>query len=215
MRAQQLAFLQKQIDPAIFQEVARLAPVAEGLETRARLPLATLTPAALRQLSPSQYQQFSENLKFIIESDQRIELFEYTLQKMVMRQLDPNFMPPRKQAVQFYVLKPLIPDCAVLLSALAYAGEAEPDEIERAFREGAQQLGLGELPLIDAAACGLDKVDAALNRLNQGAPQIKKLVLSACAATVAADGVVQENEAELLRAVADTLDCPIPPFLNI
>ncbi|MDB6109895.1 MAG: htpX 1 [Pedosphaera sp.] len=215
MRAQQLVLLQKQIDPAIYQEVTRLAPVTEGLETRARLPLATLTPGALRRLSPSQYQQFSENLKFIIESDQQIELFEYTLQKMVLRQLDPNFTPPRKQVVQFYVLKPLITDCAVLLSALAYAGHVERGEIEKAFREGARQLSLGGLPLMDAAACGLDKVDAALNRLNQGAPQIKKLVLSACAATVAADGVVQENEAELLRAVADTLDCPIPPFLSI
>ena len=28
-----------------------------------------------------------------------------------------------------------------------------------------------------------------------------------------ADGVIQEMEAELLRAIADTLDCPIPPFI--
>jgi tellurite resistance protein len=45
-------------------------------------------------------------------------------------------------------------------------------------------------------------------------PQIKKNVLSACAQTVAADGVIQQREAELLRAVADALDCPIPPFLT-
>jgi uncharacterized tellurite resistance protein B-like protein len=30
---------------------------------------------------------------------------------------------------------------------------------------------------------------------------------------VAADGVIQELEAELLRAIADTLDCPIPPII--
>jgi Zn-dependent protease with chaperone function len=215
MRTQQLTRLQTQVDPAIYQETARLAPTTADLESRARLPLAALTLTALRRLSPSQYQQFSDNLKFIIESDQQIELFEYTLQKMVLRQLDPNFTPPRKQIVQFYVIKPLIPDCAMLLSALAYAGQVEPGAIERAFREGAQQLNLAELPLLDSAACSLNKIDAALNRLNQGAPQIKKLVLSACAATVAADGVIKENEAELLRAVADTLDCPIPPFLNI
>jgi uncharacterized tellurite resistance protein B-like protein len=56
-------------------------------------------------------------------------------------------------------------------------------------------------------------VDAALNRLCQAVPQIKKNVLNACAQTVAADGVIQEMEAELLRAIADTLDCPIPPFI--
>jgi len=26
--------------------------------------------------------------------------------------------------------------------------------------------------------------------------------------------VIQESEAELLRAIADTLDCPMPPFLQ-
>jgi len=57
-------------------------------------------------------------------------------------------------------------------------------------------------------------VDNALNRLNQAVPQIKKAVLNACAQVVAADGVIQEMEAELLRAIADALDCPMPPFLQ-
>ena len=56
-------------------------------------------------------------------------------------------------------------------------------------------------------------MDDALNRLCQAVPQIKKNVLNACAQTVAADGVIQEMEAELLRAIADTLDCPLPPFI--
>jgi uncharacterized tellurite resistance protein B-like protein len=30
---------------------------------------------------------------------------------------------------------------------------------------------------------------------------------------VGADGVILETEAELLRAIADTLDCPMPPFV--
>ena len=52
-----------------------------------------------------------------------------------------------------------------------------------------------------------------MNRLSLAAPQIKKNVLNACARTVAADGVIQGMEAELLRAIADTLDCPLPPFI--
>jgi hypothetical protein len=28
-------------------------------------------------------------------------------------------------------------------------------------------------------------------------------------------GVIKEEEAELLRAIADTLDCPIPPMVQI
>jgi uncharacterized tellurite resistance protein B-like protein len=67
--------------------------------------------------------------------------------------------------------------------------------------------------LLPEAECELEQMDAALNRLCQAVPQIKKNVLNACAQTVAADGVIQEMEAELLRAIADTLDCPMPPFI--
>ena len=58
------------------------------------------------------------------------------------------------------------------------------------------------------------RIDAALEHLAQASPQLKKLVLNACAHAVASDGVLQSREAELLRAIADTLDCPLPPFLE-
>ena len=45
--------------------------------------------------------------------------------------------------------------------------------------------------------------------------QFKKNVLEACVQLVGADGVIQEHEAELLRAIAESLDCPIPPFVDI
>ena len=57
-------------------------------------------------------------------------------------------------------------------------------------------------------------MDVALARLSQGVPQIKKNVLNACTQIVAVDGVIREGEAELLRAIADTLDCPVPPFVQ-
>jgi uncharacterized tellurite resistance protein B-like protein len=41
---------------------------------------------------------------------------------------------------------------------------------------------------------------------------VKKQLLYACAATVFADGDVSNHEAELLRAVADTIGCPVPPY---
>jgi uncharacterized tellurite resistance protein B-like protein len=77
------------------------------------------------------------------------------------------------------------------------------------------KLGIPDLAMTAPDGCSLAQVDTALNRLNQTVPPIKKLVLNACAETVAADGVIQENEAELLRAIADTLDCPIPPILTL
>src|SRR5205807_396464 len=102
-------------------------------------------------------------------------------------------------------LKPLVPDCAILLSALSYAGQHEPDKIEAAFRLGAMKLNQPTLELAPPSAYSLPNIDSALDRLNQAIPQIKNQVLAACAETVAADGVIEQSEAELLRAIADTL----------
>jgi hypothetical protein len=42
---------------------------------------------------------------------------------------------------------------------------------------------------------------------------VKRNLLLAGGKTVVADGQVTERAAELLRAIADSLDCPVPPFV--
>jgi hypothetical protein len=215
LRAKQLDQLAKQSDPGISQETEKLLSDALNLDPRGRLPLASLSMTALRRLSPAQYAQFTANIKYIIESDDEIELFEYTLQKIVLRQLDANFAPPKRTIVQYYALRGLEKECAVVLSALACAGQDDAAGIQNAFRQGAAALNLPNCTLLSPEQCGLEAVDAALDKLNQTTPQLKKVFLNACALTVACDGVIQENEAELLRAIADTLDCPIPPLVTL
>jgi Zn-dependent protease with chaperone function len=215
-RGKQLDELAAATSPAVRQETVRVLPEVQAVATHAKLPLVNLALPGLRHLSLPQFQQFRAAVQKLVESDGEIDLFEYVLQKIILRHLEPYFLQARKPVIQYYALKPLTPDCAVLLSALAYLGQDEPDKIEFAFQQGAQPLSYATqigLRLLPAAECELEQVDAALNRLCQAVPQIKKNVLNACAQTVAADGVIQELEAELLRAIADTLDCPIPPFI--
>ena len=105
----------------------------------------------------------------------------------------------------------------VVLSALANVSSRNAGEIEMAFRAGAPHLGAKAdgLQLLSRAECGLEQLDTALDRLALAAPRIKENVIEACLQVVGADGLIQELEAELLRAIADTLDCPIPPFLEM
>ena len=199
------------------QETERLLRDVDSVALRAKLPLVDLALPSLGHFSRLQYQEFSRAIQQLIDCDGEVDLFEYVLQKIVLRHLDPQFSGARKPVIQYYALRPLVPDCSVLLSALAYVGAEGPAKAEAAFQQGAQQLGYhaqSGLTFLPADRCDLPQVDAALNRLGQAVPQIKRSVLNACAQTVAADGVIQETEAELLRAIADTLDCPIPPFVH-
>jgi hypothetical protein len=103
----------------------------------------------------------------------------------------------------------------VVLSALAYAGSSDDAAIAQAFATGAPYLHApanAPVELLPRDACGVEQLDAALNRLVQAVSIIKKNLLEASIYVVGADGVIVEAEAELLRAIADTLDCPIPPL---
>jgi hypothetical protein len=216
VRRKQLDELASATSPAVSQETLRVLPVVQTVATRAKLPLVDLALPGLRLMSPRQFEQFRVAVQKLVECDGEIDLLEYVLQKVVLRHLEPHFVPARKPVVQYYALKPLAADCAILLSALAHLGHDAPDKVAFAFQQGAKLLShvaQVELRLLPASECELAHVDTALNRLSLAVPQIKKNVLNACAQTVAADGVIQEIEAELLRAVADTLDCPIPPFI--
>lgn len=217
VQSKQMGELAGATSPASCQEALRVLERVHQLPTHAKLPLLTLALPGLRQLSSTQYEDFRRAIALLVESDGQIDLFEYMLQKFVTRHLEPQFIAVRKPVIQYYALKPLADDCAILISALAYVGQQAPDQVQSAFQRGAQilnNIARFELSLVSEAQCDLDQVDAALNRLAQAAPQIKKNVLEACSQTVAADGFVLELEAELLRAVSDALDCPLPPLLG-
>jgi hypothetical protein len=172
---------------------------------------------ALRQLRPDEFEQFSQTLQWLIESDDQIEIFEFVLQKIVRRHLASQSGETRPASIQYDTLKPLMRDCSVVLSALANASSRNAGEVEKAFHAGATHLGAKTdgLQLLSRAECGLEQLDTALDRLALAAPRIKKNLIEACVQVVGADGLIQEREAELLRAIADTLDCPIPPFVEI
>jgi Zn-dependent protease with chaperone function len=215
-RAQQLAELGKRAGTPVSDKTAALFPDVSKIAAHTHLPMVNLALGALKQLTVPQYDNFSKTLDWLINSDGKIEMFEFVLQKIVLRNLDSQFHNARKPVVQFYSIKPLVPDCALILSALANLSSNDPAEVQKAFDAGAPYLRSPDdtgLQLVSRAECGLDKIDAALNRLGQAVPNIKRNLLDACLHVIAADGVILEAEAELLRAIADTLDCPVPPFV--
>ncbi len=216
LRATQLAELARRAAPAIHEQTVALWPEVSPLAHRARLPLVNLALPALRQMRADEFQKFNDTLAWLIESDGQIVLFEFVLQKIIQRQIAPHFTRARPSATQYYTLKPLTPDCAVLLSALAHTGQTEPAEIAKAFQNGAPYVratGMS-LTLLSRDECGLTEINNSLDRLALAVPQIKKNLLEACVLVIGADGVIQESEAELLRGIAETLDCPMPPFLT-
>jgi Zn-dependent protease with chaperone function len=216
-RQRQLEDLARAASGAMRDEIMRIWPETQNLPPQARIPLVDLALPALRRLSPQQFEQFRAATETLVASNSDTDLFVYMLRKIVVRHLEMHFFPEQKHVTQFYALRPLASECGVLLSATAYAGQENVSKAYAAFAQGAEPLSRSarcEISWLPPDQCDLSHVDAALSRLSQAVPQVKKNVLNACAQTVAADGLIQEGEAELLRAIADTLDCPAPPFVQ-
>ncbi len=216
IRIEQLNGVAEQIDVDVYDRLENLYPEVAQIAAHARLPMVNLALGGLRGLSPGQYVEFAKAMDWLTKSDGQIELFEFVLQKIILRHLSPQFGYGRKTRVQFTNLGALLPDCAVVLSALARVGSAVDAEIQKAFdsgRTGLPPTADPALQLLPPDECDITAIDNALNRLAAAAPSIKKDLLAACVQVVGADGVILEEEAELLRAIADTLDCPMPPFI--
>ncbi|MFP6624401.1 MAG: Zn-dependent protease with chaperone function, partial [Myxococcota bacterium] len=127
--------------------------------------------------------------------------------------LRPAFAPAAPQRVRYRSLRPLENACRVLLSALAHAGRGSPEQTQRSFELGAQRLQLPPQGLLAPEDAGLVQIDRSLDRIAAAAPKLKRAIVHAAADCIQADGKITPIEAELMRATADSLGCPMPPLL--
>jgi Zn-dependent protease with chaperone function len=215
VRTRQLERLAEHADRAVYEETRKLSGLVAAVRPESRLPLVDLTFPALRTLSEEQYRSFRENVVQLVRADKKIQLFEYVLHHMLVRHLDEQFSMAKRPRTRYYSIKPMLDECAAILSLLAHLGHKNPQDAKAAFEKGAEHLKTNgaNVQLIPREECGLKEVDRALEKLRETAPGIKKRVLAACVASIATDGKVTVGEGELLRGIADSLDCPMPPFL--
>ncbi|MDP2933913.1 MAG: hypothetical protein Q8N81_07350, partial [bacterium] len=198
----------------IYNAVLALMPLVENCPPEWFLPLADLSTATLRTLRADDLKTFAGQLRHLVESDGTITLFEYMVQSMITANIKSWTRREKENVFPSSDLKRCLPSMYAILSTLAYYGNDDDAAAARAFTAGVKRLPITEEPKISPKhECGLQQVDRALSILSAASPQIKKHFLDACCACVAHDGQVSISEAELLRAVAAILDCPVPPFL--
>ncbi len=208
---EQLERLRRLSEPMLRQETLLIRETVRRLDRRVLLPLVDLAQPTLRLLTPAAYREFRLALDGLVEADGEVALLEYALLKLIKRRLDPIFYPERAVPGERLDLSEAWPDIQILLGALAYQN-ADP---AWAFGVGMAQYGsdTGRVPLPPPEACGLAEADQALEHLTHLNPSDRSHLIQACVQTVMADGTWSAEEGELLRAIADHLDCSIPPFL--
>ncbi len=214
IRDAQLQRLQSLGDSGIRELVGKLVGPVRSLDVGYRLPLIDMAMPAMRRLSGPQYQLFKKNLSFLIQADKRIDLFEWSLQKILFHHLDAHFGRPGKRVAKYGSLEKLRRDVVALLSVLVYSCVKDENAVQSAFESAERELGLAGLTLLPRQEIGLQTLDAAVDNLALLKPLLKPRVLKACMTIITQDREYSPNEVELMRAIGSVLDCPVPPYVG-
>ena len=210
-RTRQLDALQEKADAEVFRELLDIQPLVAALAPELRLPLLDLTLPALKSLSEAQFRRFAGCIHLLMHADKQIDLFEYMLKRLLLRHLFPAFVKVRSLGVHFDVAGEIAEEFAcIAVLVIASGRHADPEKV---YKNAMQIFSNGRTPpMPERPACTVTALDHALRRLERAAPEIKERALKACVHSILADGNTAVQEMELLRTIADALDCPMPPL---
>lgn len=206
---QQWAQLKQRAHPVVFKHTQALHQSVNELARRLKLPLFEICIPALKTLSEPQHQVFKDNLIALIKADQKVDIFEWSLYRMLLNSLEPSAASSGRASV-----RQLGVACQQLISTLATAGHSDESSANAAYSDAMSQLGFANLPLLGDGNISLPMLDGAIKQLQNLKPLQKPLLLKALMTCVKHDGQVTAQEYELFRAVAECLNCPVPPLLD-
>ena len=210
-REKQLDMLRESAPASLLRQIEIADKHVKKIPVELRLPVLDTAVPVLRQMSPDQFADFKNHLQILIEADNKITLFEFSLKEVIHHRLEAVFEGGVSR-VAYKSITPLAEDVIALLSILARAGNKD-QAAEKAFDAAVSALPIREKPAIPARVT-FNTLHTALDRLSKASPGVKRTVFDACCQCVLFDGLVAVAEAELLRAVAYAMDIPAPPFLN-
>jgi Zn-dependent protease with chaperone function/uncharacterized tellurite resistance protein B-like protein len=207
-RATELAALEARRGAECAQRTRELYPHVGALARNHMLTLADLAVPAIKSQRQKERDRFLADLAAVVEADKRVTLREFVLLTLLRQRLREGAGQPI--ATQFRRIEEVAADAHAALSIVALAAR---EKAQAAFDKGAAVLKLGWTSPLPAESLGAAQLGESLERLRHLAPFAKPALLKACLEAAAADGVFRLSEAELVRMVAATLDCPLPPAL--
>jgi len=216
VRSQQMVHLENAADQAVFAATESILPLMLALEEEVRLPLMDLAMPSLRSLSLDQFRSFEENISILVKTDSRVNLFEFTLQYIIVRRLERNFITPQRSITEINSIRDVAHEISCILSLLANLGHKR-DEAPQAFSGAAAtftQHG-SQLHYMNRKECQDIRLADILNRLANLSPMVKQSLITACFQCLIHDKQITMKEAEFFRLMVYSLDCPLPPWVKI
>ncbi|MDR1498187.1 MAG: M48 family metallopeptidase [Puniceicoccales bacterium] len=179
-----------------------------------RLPLLQIALGSLNALPAADQDMLMQSAQSLADADGRLSIFEYALLHLLRHHIASLRNPRRASALHHLPHSTLASATSIVLSFVARAGKSLHSKPEDSFQHAARTLPqlAGKLYLLPETECNLRRLDDALDLLAHISPAWKQIILHAAATAATTDGTILPSEAELLRVIACSLDCPMPPL---
>jgi Zn-dependent protease with chaperone function len=210
----QIEAVETQLGAGISRRAMETVALTGGLDRFQRLVVLDLALPALKRISLEERPAFHSAADGLIAANDEVSLFEFAVQQLLRRFVPVNQDSNRPRVADYHAIKPLAEGIALLLSTLADSGHHDdPSAAEKAYQAGANRIDeVKSLPKPAISGLQAERIAATLDHLSKASLPIRKRILDACVRTAGFDGTIEVSEAELLRAVSATLDCPVPPL---
>ncbi|WP_445004119.1 M48 family metallopeptidase [Halomonas mongoliensis] len=202
-REAQRRVLANQALPEVLRELDALDAPLAALTAGDRLPLIELALPVLRQLSAAQFARFRQCLVGLMAAETAPGALQWALHRLVLAGVEGE-----RRARRDRPLRDLAGPLSLLLSTLARAGRGDADHLIASLAQAGRALGVALDPVREPSSAA--ELDWAMERLARLAEAERPALLAAMVCCVEQDGHIAPEEAELLRAVAWSLGCPLP-----
>lgn len=178
----------------------------QNLQPRHRLAILNAMRATLDFLKSDERVQLINLLTAIANIDKKVSLFEFVLVTLAQKWLQP--LPPPKGVVRRFV--DVADDLSEVIGLMVTASGAPSEDSQRQYETAMKSFSvpIKALPRTFNAA----RLQAALNSLNRLVPMLKKPLLTTLVELAMHDHKLNVDEGELLRVIAEQLNCPVPVF---
>lgn len=198
--------LESELSEEVADALTEMRPFVNGLPGKLRMPFLESILPILRHQPEVDRKVFLQHLQKVIVADEVVDFFEFSLVRLTRQRLLPKPQeggPPPSAKARARAAREM-------LTALAMMDSSEHKE------EELLALAAEALPEVEQAAAvtslNAEMLHKALDVLRRTSFSWRRRFLQAAARIVFADGVVSLDEAEMLRAVSASLDCPMPVF---
>ena len=180
-----------------------------------RLPLLEIAFPALKARPAAQLEFLLDLVRRLIEADGIVDLREFCFYRILDSQLRQATDPSAAKRGNRVARKAAQSAAIDLLRIVADQGNPDAAAREHAFQAGVAVFGKWVEDQSPARTADeiIKILDRSLDVLGQINTAGQRSLIQAVSNTIAHDGKLTIAEAELLRAICASLDCPLPPIL--